>query len=53
MNEYDLFDAFGGIDDELLSRSEHRAVRKLPIRKAPLAAAPALSFNSRFVGFTL
>ncbi len=42
MNEYDLFDALGGIDDDLLTRSDHRAVRKFPIRKSLIAAAAVM-----------
>ena len=42
MNEYDLFDAMNGIDDDLLLRSESRPVRKLPIRRALIAAAAVM-----------
>ena len=42
MNEHDLFESFGGIDDDLLERSEHRAVRKLPLRKLVIAAAAVM-----------
>ena len=42
MNEYDLFDALGGVDDALLERSERRPVRRLPLRKALIAAAAVM-----------
>ena len=42
MNEYDLFDAMNGIDDDLLLRSEHRPVRKIPIRRTLIAAAAVM-----------
>ena len=43
MNKYDLFNAFGGIDDDLLIRSERKAVRKFPIRKALITAAAVMA----------
>ena len=45
MNEYDIFDAIGGIDDELLTRSECKAVRKFPIRKVLIAAAAVMAMT--------
>ena len=42
MNEYDLFDAMNGIDDDLLLRSESRPVRKIPIRRTLIAAAAVM-----------
>lgn len=42
MNEHDLFDAFNGIDDDLLERSERRAARRLPVRKLVIAAAAVM-----------
>ena len=43
MNKYDLFDAMNGIDDDLLLRSDRKAVRKFPIRKALIAAAAVMA----------
>ena len=43
MNEYDLFDAFGGVAADLLERSERRPVRRLPLRKALIAAAAVMA----------
>lgn len=42
MNEYDIFDAIGGVDDDLLSRAEHHTVRRLSLRKAVIAAAAVM-----------
>lgn len=42
MNKHDLFEAMGGIDDDLLARSEQRPARKLPLRKALIAAAAVM-----------
>lgn len=42
MNEYDLFDAFGGIDDDLLQQSERKPAARKPIRKILIAAAAVM-----------
>lgn len=44
MNKYDLFDAFGGIDNDLLQRSEdQKTTRRIPFRKALIAAAAVIA----------
>lgn len=42
MNKYDLFDALGGVDEDLLERSERKAHRRLSLRKAFIAAAAVM-----------
>ena len=42
MNEYDLFDAFGGVDADLLERSEAKTPRRLSLRKPLIAAAAVM-----------
>ena len=44
MNKSDLFDAFGGIDDDILQKSEApKATRRVPFRKALIAAAAVMA----------
>lgn len=42
MNNYDLFDALGSVDEDLLERSERKAHRRLSLRKAFIAAAAVM-----------
>lgn len=42
MNNYDLFDAMTGIDDDLLERSEHKSHKRLSLRKPLIAAAAVM-----------
>jgi len=42
MNEYDLFEAFGGVDEDLLERSEAKTPRRLSLRKPLIAAAAVI-----------
>lgn len=42
MKKEDLFEAMGAIDEDLLARSETTAVRRLPLRKALIAAAAVM-----------
>lgn len=42
MNKYDLFEAMGGIDEDLLAVSESRSVRRLPLRRMLITAAAVM-----------
>lgn len=42
MNKFDLFDALGGVDEDLLERSERKAPKRLSLRKAFIAAAAVM-----------
>ncbi len=43
MNEFDILDAIGGVDEALLSRAEHRPVKKLPLRRFAIAVAAVMT----------
>lgn len=42
MNKYDIFDAIGGVDDELLMCPEPKTARRLPMRRLLIAAAAVM-----------
>lgn len=42
MNKYDFFDALGGVDEDLLERSERKPHKRLSLRKPLIAAAAVM-----------
>lgn len=43
MNKYDLFEAIGGVDEELLARAAHKPTKKLPLRRFAIAVAAVMA----------